>query len=699
MRMATRGRFAGFGVAVLAVLQVVTAGGMSCQPPMIIVQPPDVDVTVDFFVLTNRQKVIGLTGYFPGVEYDAVTFSILAPPANGQLIGTPPNVTYIPNAGFEGADSFTYRAEGGGQSRDRTVNLAVASTFVPPIGIPTPEFGITQSHMMYAGQNYDYNGTMAPYGDAGNGPFTHYVDFNTGSDAGNPFGTVAAPRRTIPDNLTPGSVVEIHGTDINYNSRINITGEGTLAKPIFIRGANAASKPLFRVGLKIECNFVICENLEYDARDWGTGTFGAGWIAVTASDAAPFKVYHHVAIRHSLGRDQPTNDNSTPFGVQVGHSNPSLNDATSLIENIVVYDVEVRNYSQWDNFTGSNDNAGVILASNSRHCWVLDCHLHHIRGDAVSVNRANPKSNQAAARNSYIGRNYLHNCKENIIDYKNGVTSVFSQNVCHTVRTSDSSTGAAITLHDDDPSAEWPGSDDVWILFNTLYDAEIAIAHENLNVFPIGKPSRSYLVGNVIFDVRNIRGNPLLTGVAIYKGQEAQSRIINNTIYNCDHGIWLGIPTLARPDACTQVVRNNIIYDLTERFKSQTGKDGMQVYIRTDAILPFTAQDHNLYFEDSGQVRFNITQPGLIEVPFNSVTDLVAATGVGNADVITDPKFVDPSVLDFHLTADSPARTTGVADDAYATFAAQFGLSIDVYQDGAARPAGRFDLGALGDAP
>lgn len=699
MRMSMRGGFARLWIVVLAVLQVVTAGGMSCQPPTIIVQPPDIDVNVDFFVMTNRQKVIGLTGYFAGVEYDTVAFSIVTPPANGQLIGTPPNVTYIPNAGFEGADSFTYRAEGGGNSRDRTVNLAVAPTYVPPIGIPTPEFGISQSHTMYAGQNYDYNGTMGPYGDAGNGPFTHYVDFNSGSDAGNPFGTVAAPRRTIPANLTPGSVVEVHGTDINYDSRIYITGEGTLDKPIFIRGANAAMKPLFRVGLAIEGNFIICENIEYDARDWGTGMAGAGWFIVTASQTAPFKIFHHVCLRHSLGRDQPTNDTATPFGVQVGHTNSSLNDTSSLIEHVVVYDVEVRNYSQWDNFTGGNDNAGVIFATNSRNGWVLDCHLHHIRGDAISVNRANPQPNQAAARNVYVGRNYLHNCKENIIDFKNGVSCVFSQNTCHTVRLSDSSSGNAITIHDDDSSAEWPGSDDIWILYNTVYDAENGILHENEVGFPIGKPSRSYIIGNVVFDIRLIRGNPNLAGVAIQKGQEAQSRIIGNTIYNCDHGIWLGLATLTRPDVCTQVVRNNTIFDLTERIKTLTGKDGQHLALATNIIIPFTTIDHNLSFESVGQVRYTVPLAGLIEVNYSTVADLVAGTGLGTDNVIADPLLANAPLLDFHLTVGSPGRTTGVADDAFATFATQFGISIDVYQDGAARPAGRFDIGALGDAP
>ncbi|MCP4543855.1 MAG: hypothetical protein GY832_42620 [Chloroflexi bacterium] len=46
----------------------------------------------------------------------------------------------------------------------------------PPIGIPRPEFGITETHYMYEGQTYDYDGTPRPYKDAGNGPYTHYID-------------------------------------------------------------------------------------------------------------------------------------------------------------------------------------------------------------------------------------------------------------------------------------------------------------------------------------------------------------------------------------------------------------------------------------------------------------------------------------------------------------------------------------------
>jgi hypothetical protein len=64
---------------------------------------------------------------------------------------------------------------------------------------------------MYAGKTYAAGGFV--YKDAGSGPYTHYVD-NTNSastDTNNPYGTKEKPRKTIPNNLPKGSVVEVHG--------------------------------------------------------------------------------------------------------------------------------------------------------------------------------------------------------------------------------------------------------------------------------------------------------------------------------------------------------------------------------------------------------------------------------------------------------------------------------------------------------
>ncbi len=60
------------------------------------------------------------------LENDPLAFQIVASPASGWLSGTPPCVTYTPNANFIGADSFTFRVnDGGAWSAPATVSLMV----------------------------------------------------------------------------------------------------------------------------------------------------------------------------------------------------------------------------------------------------------------------------------------------------------------------------------------------------------------------------------------------------------------------------------------------------------------------------------------------------------------------------------------------------------------------------------------------
>ena len=67
---------------------------------------------------------------------------------------------------------------------------------------------------MFANRTYDFGSGLVPYPNAGNGPYTHYVDKTspTATDTNNPYGTPDRPRLTIPSSLAPGSVVEIHGS-------------------------------------------------------------------------------------------------------------------------------------------------------------------------------------------------------------------------------------------------------------------------------------------------------------------------------------------------------------------------------------------------------------------------------------------------------------------------------------------------------
>jgi hypothetical protein len=89
------------------------------------------DVPPNEAPIANRQSVIvqfntptpiTLSGSDP--NGDPITFSIVSPPAHGNLNGTAPNVTYIPNSGFTGADSFTFKVN------DGQVDSAVAAVSI-----------------------------------------------------------------------------------------------------------------------------------------------------------------------------------------------------------------------------------------------------------------------------------------------------------------------------------------------------------------------------------------------------------------------------------------------------------------------------------------------------------------------------------------------------------------------------------------
>ncbi|HEU5291517.1 MAG TPA: Ig-like domain-containing protein [Cyclobacteriaceae bacterium] len=81
----------------------------------------------------NTPKAITLTG--SDIDGDPLTFTVLTQPANGVLSGTEPNVTYTPNNGFTGSDSFTFHVnDGTTDSNTATVSLNLTPvTNTPPV--------------------------------------------------------------------------------------------------------------------------------------------------------------------------------------------------------------------------------------------------------------------------------------------------------------------------------------------------------------------------------------------------------------------------------------------------------------------------------------------------------------------------------------------------------------------------------------
>ncbi len=72
----------------------------------------------------NRPVAIALTG--SDADKDLLTYTVVSGPSHGALTGTTPNLTYTPTAGYNGADSFTFKAnDGTNHSNIATVSITV----------------------------------------------------------------------------------------------------------------------------------------------------------------------------------------------------------------------------------------------------------------------------------------------------------------------------------------------------------------------------------------------------------------------------------------------------------------------------------------------------------------------------------------------------------------------------------------------
>jgi hypothetical protein len=73
----------------------------------------------------------------PSAELNqALTFTIVTAPSNGSLSGTPPNLTYTPNSGFVGTDTFTFKVgDAVSESSPATVSIGVVVQNTPPVAL------------------------------------------------------------------------------------------------------------------------------------------------------------------------------------------------------------------------------------------------------------------------------------------------------------------------------------------------------------------------------------------------------------------------------------------------------------------------------------------------------------------------------------------------------------------------------------
>ncbi|MBI2671371.1 right-handed parallel beta-helix repeat-containing protein [Candidatus Woesearchaeota archaeon] len=390
--------------------------------------------------------------------------------------------------------------------------LAQSNSWLPPIGIPMPIFGI--------------NEVAPPAPNPWDNPvpgFYYVCETCAGvTDTSNPYGTPSKPRKTIPGTesnpLPAGSVVEVHGKyTTSHSSPRDWHGRGTALQPIFVRGADSTQKPLITASFAvIGSSYAIFENLEFGDQDGDLTGGTTGKFGVTDKNGKRYDS-DHIVLRNS---DAHGNLGSGGGGIAVGGK-------YSEISYIVFYKNEIHDNGNWQ-ATFDQDVHGIAVG-RANNIWVLNNKLYRNSGDGIQINGLT-----ATTHHIYVGRNTAWQNKQMGFWTKTASDVIFSENIAYGHRPSGSSTGSGMGYQYDPVR--------VWFIFNEGYDNTNGINSGSTNV---GGRADIYIIGNLFRDNLN-------SGIQINDGSEIVN-IIGNTLYNNPKGIENGYYT------SKSLISNNII--------------------------------------------------------------------------------------------------------------------------------------------
>ncbi len=486
-----------------------------------------------------------------------------------------------------------------------------------PIGIPTPSFGINETvESLYGSNNY----------------YTHYID-NTNpnaTDENNPNGSSEKPRLSIPNEmtLTEGSVVLIKGGPYNLEFKAKWIGKGSKEKPVFIRGENSTTMPqLLNAHVKLDGQYFVIENLEF----------------YDDSYLHTFKTSRHLTIRNCEIHNPP--GKLIYYGAAI----------VAQGEDIVIYKNHIH-HNVTDDPKKGGDCHGVNPGVSAKRVWILENEINNNSGDAIQACHFCEPRPQFI----YIGRNILHEDRENAVDLKYASDIIISQNKMYGYGDATTSDGSVVVL----------GSDGMpnrsWVIFNEIYDSKNGIRNENTDT--------AWIIGNVIYNI---------DGFAISLEKKSEDLyIINNTIYNVDVAI-----DQLRVDK--EEFRIHVFNNIFANVKGNNSAS--QLNVPSNKIAGVSELNNNLFWQEDTPV---IIKWGS-EFVMKSTSDFKEFTG-GVNNLIGNPYFVDVSRNNFNLLPNSRAINNGVSHTVYDKFYKLYGINIKLDISKTIRPkASKWDIGAF----
>ncbi len=336
-----------------------------------------------------------------------------------------------------------------------------------PAGIPAPTWG------------HDFDSRRQP---------SIWVD-NTHPNCDDTQGTVEAPwcdpfGGTTSPTFPAGAVIGISGGPYRMVADVQLTFEGTAEDPVVFRGLGENPVVFDAQGDRVDFTYL--------------GTYG---------------VVENIDFFHGTRHRVDSEADSLVFrGIEVHNPQGAFIDFNPVFnvngQNIVIHRSKI-----YDNRRSSDaDSHGIQAGAGSAHLWILDNELYNNNGDSF---QGCHDCFDAPPHHVYIGRNMLHEDRENAVDLKVIRDVVVSENVMYGYAGSDTSNGDAMVVGSngyDDQTGEGPRN--VWVLNNLFRDSATGIRIEGVQDV--------WVIGNEFHD--------LSTGIQIDDKQYRDIVIAGNTI-------------------------------------------------------------------------------------------------------------------------------------------------------------------------
>jgi hypothetical protein len=179
----------------------------------------DAPVANNQAVTTAKGTAVAITLTAGDADGEPLAYSVVSNPANGTLAGSAPNLTYTPNLGYSGADSFTFKVnDGQTDSNSATVYLTVTA---PPTDTglvsPTANAPVTSS----AG---DKNGFQTNPANAYANDGLFAVDTNSGSGSSTSCTSSSKDKHLFYNyNFSIPNASTIKGIEVRLDAKVDST--------------------------------------------------------------------------------------------------------------------------------------------------------------------------------------------------------------------------------------------------------------------------------------------------------------------------------------------------------------------------------------------------------------------------------------------------------------------------------------------